>query len=40
MKSTTNLTSKTIEDLENIIKFRARKRAEAILLSNKGKADS
>ena len=41
MKNTTNLTPKTIEELENIIKFsdkyRARKRAEAILLCNKGK---
>ena len=41
MKNITNLTSKTIAELENIIKFsdkfRARKRAEAILLSNKGK---
>jgi len=41
MKNIANLTSKTIEELENIIKFsdkfRARKRAEAILLSNKGK---
>lgn len=41
MKNITNLTSKTIEELENIIKysdkFRARKRAESILLSYKGK---
>jgi len=41
MKNITNLTPKTIEDLNNIIKFdekfRARKRAEAILLSYKGK---
>ena len=41
MKNITNLTPKTIEDLNYIIKFnekfRARKRAEAILLSYKGK---
>ena len=41
MKNIINLTPKTIEELENIIKyndkFRARKRAEAILLRNKGK---
>lgn len=41
MKNITNLTQKTIEELNNIIKFnekfRARKRAEAILLSHKGK---
>ena len=41
MKNIINLTPKSIEDLENIIKynekFRARKRAEAILLSYKGK---
>jgi len=41
MKNIINLTPKTIEDLNNIIKndtkFRARKRAEAILLSHKGK---
>ena len=41
MKNITNLTPKTIAELENIIKFsdkfRARKRAETILLSNKGK---
>jgi len=41
MKNITNLTPKTIEDLNFIIKFndkfRARKRAEAILLSYKGK---
>ena len=41
MKNITNLTPKTIAELENIIKFsdkfRARKRAEAILLSHKGK---
>ncbi len=41
MKNIINLTPKTIVELENIIKFsdkfRARKRAEAILLSHKGK---
>jgi transposase len=41
MKNITNLTQKTIDELNNIIKyndkFRARKRAEAILLSYKGK---
>ena len=41
MKNITNLTPKTIAELENIIKFsdkfRTRKRAETILLSNKGK---
>jgi hypothetical protein len=41
MKNIINLTPKTIAELENIIKFndkfRARKRAEAILLSYKGK---
>jgi len=41
MKNIINLTPKTIEELEYIIKysdkFRARKRAETILLSNKGK---
>ena len=41
MKNILNLTTKAIEELENIIKysdkFRARKRAEAILLINKGK---
>lgn len=41
MKNIINLTPKTIAELENIIKFsdkfRARKRAEAILLSHKGK---
>jgi transposase len=41
MKNITNLTPKTIEDLNNIVKydekFRARKRAESILLSYKGK---
>jgi len=41
MKYITKLTPKTIAELENIIKFsdkfRARKRAEAILLSYKGK---
>ena len=41
MKNITNLTPETILELENIIKFsdkfRARKRAETILLSNKGK---
>ena len=41
MKNITNLTPKTIEDLNYIIKFnekfRARKRAEAILLSYKGR---
>jgi transposase len=41
MKNITNLTLETIEELENIIKFnekfRARRRAEAILLSYKGK---
>ena len=41
MKNITNLTPKIILELENIIKFndkfRARKRAEAILLSYKGK---
>ena len=41
MKNITNLTQKTIDELNDIIKFnekfRARKRAEAILLSYKGK---
>jgi transposase len=41
MKNITNLTQKTIDELNYIIKyddkFRARKRAEAILLSYKGK---
>lgn len=41
MKNITNLTQKTIQELKDIIKndpkFRARKRAEAILLSYKGK---
>ncbi len=41
MKNITNLTEKTVDELNNIIKFnekfRARKRAEAILLSYKGK---
>jgi len=41
MKNITNLTPKIINELNNIIKFnekfRARKRAEAILLSYKGK---
>ncbi len=41
MKNIIKLTPKTIAELENIIKFsdkfRARKRAEAILLSHKGK---
>ena len=41
MKNIINLTPKTIIELENIIKyndkFRARKRAETILLSYKGK---
>lgn len=41
MKNIINLTPEIIEELENIIKysdkFRARKRAETILLSNKGK---
>jgi len=41
MKNITNLTPKTINELNNIIKyndkFRARKRAEAILLSHNGK---
>ena len=41
MKNIINLTPKTIIELENIIKyndkFRARKRAETILLRNKGK---
>jgi len=41
MKNIINLTLKTIEELNNIIqfneKFRARKRAQAILLSYKGK---
>jgi transposase len=41
MKNITNLTPKEIEDLQYIIKnddkFRARKRAESILLSYKGK---
>ena len=41
MKNIINLTPKTIEDLNNIIKndtkFRTRKRAQAILLSYKGK---
>ena len=41
MKNIINLTPKTIEDLNNIIKndikFRTRKRAQAILLSHKGK---
>jgi transposase len=41
MKNILNLTTKVREELENIIKysdkFRARKRAEAILLINKGK---
>ena len=40
MKNIINLTPKDIEELENIIKysdkFRARKRAESLLLSNKG----
>lgn len=42
MKNITNLTSEMIEELKSIIKynekFRARKRAEAILLSYKGKS--
>ncbi len=41
MKNITNLTKKTIEKLQDIIKYepkyRPRKRAEAILLSHKGK---
>ncbi len=41
MKNITNLTQKTIEKLQDIIKYepkyRPRKRAEAILLSHKGK---
>jgi len=41
MKNIINLTPKTIEDLNNIIKndtkFRTRKRAQAVLLSYKGK---
>ncbi|MEA2018440.1 MAG: helix-turn-helix domain-containing protein [Campylobacterota bacterium] len=42
MKNITNFTPKTIEKLQEIIKsepkYRPRKRAEAILLSNKGKS--
>lgn len=42
MKNITNLTPRTIEKLQEIIKsepkYRPRKRAEAILLSNKGKS--